>query len=81
MRALNLHLPHLRLPHLRLPHLRLPHIWRPHLTGHGHASRLHVPVMGNAWALLLAAVLAIAMLAGLWMSTTTPFHPQDVLPL
>ncbi len=73
MRALNLHL-----PHLRLPHLRLPQMWRPHpLAGGRH---MHLPVMGNIWALLLAAVLAVAMLAGLWMSITTPFRPAVFVP-
>ena len=66
MRALNLH----------LPHLHLPHIWRPHPMG-----AMHAPGMANVWALLLAAVLAVAMLAGLWMSITTPFHPGDFVPL
>ena len=75
MRALNLHL-----PHLRLPHLRLPRMWRPQPMAGGHARHMHVPVMGNAWALLLAAVLAVAMLAGLWMSITTPFRPADFVP-
>jgi hypothetical protein len=71
MRALNLH----------LPHPRLPHIWRPHPMGDRHARPMHLPVMGNVWALLLAAILAVAMLAGLWMSTSTSFHPGNILPL
>ncbi len=60
MRALNLHFPHLRTPHLGW-------LRQPPPPG-GGSQPFHMHALSNVWALLLAAILGAAVLAGLWMS-------------
>ncbi len=46
-----------------------------------HLAIPHVQGPGNIWALLLAAVIGIAMLVGLWMSGSPALHPSNIAPL
>lgn len=62
MRALNLHFPHLRAPRVGRLHFSFPHI------GENGSKPLHMHALSNIWALLLAAIVGVAVLTGLWMS-------------
>ncbi|MDP3852488.1 hypothetical protein [Phenylobacterium sp.] len=75
MRAINLHLPHLHLPRVGRPHFSMPH------RKAGEHAKTRAPLaLGNAWALLLAAIVAMAVLIGLWMSSNAP-PPMSALPM
>ncbi len=75
MRTPNLHLPNLHLPHVGRPHFSMPHRME---GAHLRAPRLHA--LGNIWALLLAAIVVSAVVAGVWMAASTGYAPTAFVP-
>ncbi|MDP3748067.1 MAG: hypothetical protein Q8Q88_13575 [Phenylobacterium sp.] len=71
MRAINLHLPHLHIPRVGRPLM-------PRRAADAHVKTHGMPTLGNAWALVLAAIVAIAVLIGLWMSGNVPMSAAEV---
>ncbi|MEK7427347.1 MAG: hypothetical protein AAB108_01770 [Pseudomonadota bacterium] len=45
---------------------------------HLRAPRLHA--LGNIWALLLAAIVVSAVVAGVWMAASTGYAPTAFVP-
>lgn len=73
MKAINLHLPHLQLSRIGRSRVSTSRRWAAE-----HLKIPTAPVLGNAWALLLAAIVAMAVLIGLWLSSNAP--PLTALP-
>lgn len=50
----------------------------PRRAADAHVRTRAIPTLGNAWALVLAVIVALAVLIGLWMSGNVPMSAAEM---